>query len=139
MTEVIHCIGQCWVGSIEEQEELMPSSISYTTSHTQANFWNTQIKPLPSSCLSSSLSVLPGILSVHIHIQSLPCFSLCLHISLSKPFLDSSSKIQSPVSGTSHFLSYSYLCACLTSSLRYNNKSATGGSTSHCFCMLHVL
>ena len=83
MTEVIHCIGQCWVGSIEEQEELMPSSISYANSHTQANFWNTQIKPVPSSssCLSSSLPVLPGILSVHIHIQSLLSFSLCLHIS----------------------------------------------------------
>ena len=82
MAEVIHRIGQCWVGSIEEQEEPMPSSISYANSHTQANFWNTQIKPVSSSsCWSPSLSILPGILSVHIHIQSLPCFSLCLHVS----------------------------------------------------------
>lgn len=75
----------------------MPSSISYTTSHTQATSGTLRSSLYLLPVWSSSLSVLPGILSVHIHIQSLPCFSLCLHISLSKPFLDSSSKIQSPV------------------------------------------
>ena len=88
---MVHCTVLSWIRSAEEQEELYRpkmASVMLTAMHRHISgtLRSSLYLLLPQFELKSV--PLPGILSVHIHVQSLPCFSLCQHISLLKPFLD---------------------------------------------------